>query len=76
MLGVGPNVDGIRQNGAIARVKWGQEAKADEFEEVALVNPQQQHPQLGANHLQNFQEPILNRRAKSGGGGFGGMPNK
>ena len=71
MLGVGPNADGMRQNGAIARVKWGQEANADEFEEVALVNPQ-----LGANHLQNFQEPILNRRAKSGGGGFGGMYNK
>ena len=57
----------MRQNGAVTRVKWGQEVNADEFEEVSLVNPQASHQQGHFN-----QEAVYNRRAKSGGGRFAG----
>ena len=63
-----PNAEGMRQSGAVTRVKWGQEVNADEFEEVSLV-------QMGASHQQAYhnQDALLNRRAKSGGGRFVGM---
>ena len=58
----------MRQNGAITRVKWGQEVNADEFEEVSLVNPH-----VSQQPGQYNQEAVYNRRAKSGGGRFTGM---
>ena len=60
----------MRQNGAVTRVKWGQEVNADEFEEVSLVNPQALHQQGHFN-----QEAVYNRRAKSGGGRLAGIYN-
>ena len=60
----------MRQNGAITRVKWGQEVNADEFEEVSLVNP---HASQQPGHYN--QEAVYNRRAKSGGGRFTGIHN-
>ena len=58
----------MRQNGAITRVKWGQDVNADEFEEVSLVNP---HASQQQGHYN--QEAVYNRRAKSGGGRFTGI---